>query len=44
MIGEKITLCVRRARPLANPRPQHVITDLYVVYDSTGEIQPPPGL
>ena len=30
MIGEKITLCVRRARPIQNPRPQHVITDLYV--------------
>ena len=36
LIGEKITLCVRRARPIHQPRPQHVITDLYVVYDATG--------
>ena len=34
---------MRRARPIHQPRPQHVITDLYVVYDATGEIQPPPG-
>lgn len=36
-------MCVRRSRPLANPRPQHVITDLYIIYDSDGTILPPPG-
>jgi len=43
LLGEKIILCVRRARPPENPRPALVITDLYIIYDSTGEIQPPPG-
>jgi hypothetical protein len=43
LMGEKITICVRRARPLAELRPQHVITDLYVVYDNKGTIEPPPG-
>lgn len=42
LLGEKITLCVQRARPLEQPRPQHVITDLYVVYDTKGETSPPP--
>ena len=36
-------LCVQRARPIEQPRPQHVITDLYVVYDTKGETSPPPG-
>ena len=38
MIGEKITLCVRRARPIQNPWPQHVITDLYIIYDVNGQL------
>lgn len=36
-------MCVRRSRPLMNPRLQHVITELYIIYDSSGEIAPPPG-
>ena len=43
VIGEKVTMCVRRSRPLMNPRLQHVITELYIIYDSSGEIAPPPG-